>query len=99
MLSRRDNGSVGFAYARTVAGLGTALFEGVAFPDEEAFTTRSALLTALQYVVLREAQSIGREFLPDLLKGHASKAVRNLGVPLTAPARPLPAAPPQTQQP
>jgi len=83
MLSRRDNGTVGFAYARTVAGLGTALFVGVVFPDEEAFTTRSILFSALQYVALREAQSVGREFLPDILKGNASKAVRNLGIPLT----------------
>jgi hypothetical protein len=99
MLSRRDNGTVGFAYARTVAGYGTEMFERVVFPDEEAFTTRSLLMDALRYVILREAQSVGREFLPDLLKGDASKAVRNLGVPLMTPVRPLPAAPPQPQQP
>ena len=99
LLSRRDSGSVGFAYARTVAGMGTKMFERVVFPDQDAFTTRSILMDAVGYVALREAQSIAREFLPDILKGNASKAVRNLSVPLTAPARPLPAAPPQTQQP
>jgi hypothetical protein len=37
-------------------------------------------------------QGVGREFLPDLLKGDASRAVRNLGVPLSTPA-PLPPGP------
>jgi hypothetical protein len=91
MLSRRDNGSVGFAYARTVAGLGTEMFEGVVFPDERAFTTGAIVTAAFRYVILREAQSVGREFLPDLLKGDASRAVRNLGLPLTTPVRPQPA--------
>jgi hypothetical protein len=97
MLSRRDNGSVGFAYARTVAGLGTEMFEGVVFPDERPFTAGSMLTEALRYVILREAQSVGREFLPDILKGDASKAVRNLGVPLTTPvpAQPSPVRLPQ----
>jgi hypothetical protein len=92
MLSRRDNGSVGFAYARTVAGLGTEMFEGVVFPDEEPLTAGTILVSMLRYVALREAQSVGREFLPDLLKGNASRAVRNLGLPLTTPVLPRPAA-------
>jgi hypothetical protein len=92
MLSRRDNGSVGFAYARTVAGLGTEMFEGVVFPDERAFTTGAIVTAAVRYVILREAQSVGREFLPDLLKGDASRAVRNLGLPLTATVLPRTAA-------
>jgi hypothetical protein len=92
MLSRRDNGSVGFAYARTVAGLGTEMFEGVVFPDERAFTTGAIVTAAVRYVILREAQSVGREFLPDLFKGDASRAVRNLGLPLTATVLPRPAA-------
>jgi len=99
MLSRRDDGTVGFAYARTVAGMGTEMFERIAFPDEEAFTTGSILTDLLHYVILREAQSVGREFLPDLLKRDAAKALSNLDIPLTTPARPLPAAPLQPQQP
>jgi hypothetical protein len=85
MLARRDNGTVGFAYARTVAGMGTEMFEGVVFPDERAFTAGAIVTAAARYLILREAQSVGREFLPDLLKGDASRAVRNLGVPLTTP--------------
>ena len=91
LLSRRDNGSVGFAYARTIAGFGTEMFERVVFPDEEPFTTGSILVDVLHYVILREAQSVGREFLPDILKGDASRAVRNLGVPLTPPVPRQPA--------
>jgi len=94
LLSRRDNGAIGFSYARTVAGLGTEMFARVVFPDEKAFTAGSILLDVLRYVGLREAQSIGREFLPDILKRDAARAVRNLGLPLTAPARPQPAASP-----
>lgn len=90
LLSRRDNGSIGFSYARTVAGLGTEMFERVVFPDAEAFTAGSIALDALWYVGLHEAQSVGREFLPDILRGRASTAVRNLGIPLTAPTRPRP---------
>jgi uncharacterized MAPEG superfamily protein len=88
MLSRRDNGTIGFSYARTVAGLGTEMFQGVVFPDERSFTSGAIVTAAFRYVLLREAESIGREFLPDILKGDASKAVRNLGLPLTQQARP-----------
>ncbi len=87
MLSRRDNGTIGFSYARSVAGLGTEMFQGLVFPDERAFTMGAIVTAVSRYILLREAQSVGREFLPDLLKGDASRAVRNLGLPLTGPVR------------
>lgn len=93
-LSRRDNGSIGFAYARTVAGLGTEMVEGVVFPDEEPFTTGNILTSALRYVGLREALSVGREFLPDVFR-RVGELVRDSGIPLTTPIRPLPPSPPR----
>jgi hypothetical protein len=89
LLSRRDNGSIGFAYARTVSGLGTDLLARALYPDRKPFTAGAMLLSALRYVAVREALSVVREFLPDILKRRAS-AAGNLGIPAPATTRPQP---------
>ena len=68
MLSRRDDGSLGFASARTVSDLGTTMLTLAVYPDERPFTGRSMLHVAGIYLAVREAFSVAREFTPDVVK-------------------------------
>lgn len=90
LMTRRDDGSIGFAYARTVAGLGTTMFQRVIYPDRPAFTTRSIGFSVLSYVGVREALSLMREFLPDILRGRGS-SVTGIDPPANS-AQPGPAS-------
>lgn len=79
-LSRRDDGSLGFAYARVVSDLGTIALARAAYPDRGPFTRRTMSRVALSYGVGREVLGVVREFTPDLLKalhlGKMAKRVR-----------------------
>jgi hypothetical protein len=80
--SRRDDGSLGFAYARTVSDLGTAMLARAIYPDRGAFTGRSTLRLAATYVAGREGFSVIREFTPDIVKAlHLDRVMKKIHRP------------------
>jgi hypothetical protein len=82
MLSRRDDGSLGFACARTVSDLGTAMLAMAVYPDRRPFTGRSMLRVGAVYVAGREAFGIVREFTPDIAKAlHLDRLMRKMRQP------------------
>jgi hypothetical protein len=81
-LSRRDDGSLGFAYARVVSDLGTMALAMEVYPDRRRFTPRTMSRATLSYGVGREALSVLREFTPDLLKAlHLDKMAKKVRRP------------------
>ena len=65
--SRRDDGSHGFAWARSVADLGTGTLAMAVYPGHP-ITGRSMMTFSLGYLGAREVSSVFREFAPDLAK-------------------------------
>jgi hypothetical protein len=66
MLSRRDDGSLGFAYARTVSDLGTAAVARAVYPGSGPMTAGSMGRIALFYAGGQELFGVVREFSPDI---------------------------------
>lgn len=96
LLSRRDDGSLGFAYARTVSDLGTTMLARAIYPDRGGFTGRSVVRVTAAYLAGREGFGIVREFTPDVMKAlHVDRLMKKfhrLGSLGGEPA--VPAAPP-----
>jgi hypothetical protein len=67
LLSRRDDGSLGFAWARSVADLGTGTLGMAVYPGHP-ITGRSMMTLSLGYFAGREASSVFGEFAPDVAK-------------------------------
>ncbi len=82
LMSRRDDGSLGFAYARTVSDLGTTMLAMAVYPDRRPFTGPSMLRVAGAYLGAREAFSVVREFTPDVLKAlHLDRLMKKIHRP------------------
>jgi hypothetical protein len=82
LLTRRDDGSLGFAYARTVSDLGTAMLTMAVYPDRRPFTGRSMLRVGAAYFAGREAFGVVREFTPDVAKAlHLDRVMRKMRRP------------------
>ena len=78
MQSRRDDGSVGFAWARTVADMGTGTLAMSVYPGHP-ITGRSMLTLSLAYFAGQEASSVFSEFAPDIVRGlHLNGVARKL---------------------
>ena len=78
MQSRRDDGSRGFAWARTVADMGTGTLGMSVYPGHP-ITGRSTLNLSLAYFAGREASSEFSEFAPDIVRGlHLDGVARKL---------------------
>lgn len=78
MQSRRDDGSLGFAWARTVADIGTGTLAMSVYPGHP-ITGRSMLNLSLAYFAGREASGVFSEFAPDLAKAlHLGGVARRL---------------------
>lgn len=76
--SHRDDGSHGFAWARTVADMGTGTLAMAVYPGQH-ITGRSMLNLSLGYFAGREASSVFSEFAPDVSKAlHLDGVVRKL---------------------
>src|SRR5262249_54252441 len=65
--SRRDDGSLGFSWARTVADIGTGTLAMEIYPGQ-AVTGRSTLQLGLAYFAGREVSSAFNEFAPDVAR-------------------------------
>jgi hypothetical protein len=82
MMSRRDDGSLGFACARTVSDLGTTMLTMAVYPDHHPFTGREMLRVAAVYLAVREAFSVVREFTPDVVKAlHLGRLMKQIDRP------------------
>jgi hypothetical protein len=82
LLSRRDDGSLGFACARTVSDLGTTMLTMAVYPDRRPFTGREMLRVAGVYLAVREAFSVVREFTPDVVKAlHLGRLMKKIDRP------------------
>jgi hypothetical protein len=82
MLSRRDDGSLGFACARSVSDIGTTMLAMAVYPDRRPFTGRSMLRVAVIYLGAREALSVVREFTPDVVKAlHLDRFMKHIDRP------------------
>lgn len=80
--SRRDDGSLGFAYARTVSDLGTTMLARAIYPDRGPFTGRSVVRVAAFYLAGREGFGIVREFTPDVAKAlHLDRLMKKIHRP------------------
>jgi hypothetical protein len=78
MQSRRDNGSLGFAWARTVADMGTGTLGMSVYPGHP-ITGRSMLNFSLGYFAGRETSSVFSEFAPGFVRGmHLDGVARKL---------------------
>jgi len=76
--SRRDDGSLGFAWARSVADLGTGTLAMAVYPGHP-ITGRSMMTLSLGYFAGREASSVFSEFAPDIAKAlHVDSVMRKL---------------------
>jgi len=76
--SRRDDGSLGFAWARSVADLGTGTLAMAVYPGQP-ITGRSMMTLGLSYLAGREASSVFSEFAPDISKTlHVDSVMRKL---------------------
>lgn len=76
--SRRDDGSLGFAWARSVADLGTGTLAMAVYPGHP-ITGRSMMTLSLGYFAGREASSVFSEFAPDIAKAlHVDAVMRKL---------------------
>ena len=77
--SRRDNGSFGFAYARTVSDLGTSVLARSIYPDRRGVDGRTVGRMFLAYFAGREVFGVVREFTPDILRRlHLGNWARNI---------------------
>ena len=65
--ARRDDGSLGFAWARSVADLGTGTLAMAVYPGHP-ITGRSMATLSLGYFAGREVSSVFSEFAPDVAK-------------------------------
>jgi hypothetical protein len=82
LLSRRDDGSLGLAYARTVSDLGTTMLTRAVYPDRGPFTGRSVLGVTAAYLAGREGFSVVRKFTPDVVKAlHLDRVMRKFHRP------------------
>jgi len=78
LLSRRDDDSLGFAWARSVADLGTGTLAMAVYPGHP-ITGRSIMALSLGYFAGREASSVFGEFAPDVTKAlHIDGVMRML---------------------
>lgn len=78
LLSRRDDGSLGFAWARSVADLGTGTLGMAVYPGHP-ITGRSMMTLSLFYFAGREGSGVVREFAPDVMKAlHLDGVMRTL---------------------
>jgi len=76
--ARRDDGSLGFAWARSVADLGTGTLAMAVYPGHP-ITGRSMITLSLGYFAGREASSVFSEFAPDVAKVlHVDGVMRKL---------------------
>jgi hypothetical protein len=76
--SRRDDGSLGFAWARSVADLGTGTLAMAVYPGHP-ITGRSMATLSLAYFGGREASSVFSEFAPDVARAlHVDRVMRKL---------------------
>jgi len=67
MLSRRDNGSLSFAYARTISDLGTVTLANAVYSGSGSITAGNMGRVALFYAGGQELFGVVREFSPDII--------------------------------